>query len=327
MGVATGADTRVNLQFEESGNYTTLDSSRSPFVPGGSGSLDTAQAANRIVRITNFSKDVAVALEESNFEGAFAMSWVLTNPWWLEGIFGSPTTVDNSDGSWTHTYSLGSPLPFYIFEGYETSTTAERELKGCVPRGVQLQPEVGEDGGTRVTMDGFYATEETNTSVTLTSQDGLDDDVLDYADATLKRDGSAEALVQSATLSYGWRTAEPIYTFGQRTATDFVAGLLTPTLEYAKLKQDAATLQDVYGGASATTVQGDVTNKVSCELAWDNGAAAGSGINKHVYSLSTTAPASYDDGGFSPASAITEQLNRTVTDVTVDVTNETSAAP
>jgi hypothetical protein len=329
-GVLDGSEVRVNMQYEEAGNYLTLDGTRSPFVPGSSGTLETAEATNNIVRITNFSKEVAVALKESNFDGAWSLSFGLTNPWWLESIYGSPSTTDNADGSYTHDYSLanGDARSFQIFEGYETSTKAERELQGCVTGRVAIEPSVTEDGETRVTMEGFYATEETNTGVTLTSQDGIDDDVLDYGDAALKRDGSTEALVQDATLELAWETAEVIRAFGSRVGVDFLLGLFTPSLDHSKIKQDADTLQDVYGGASATVVQESMDNSVSAELSFDNGVSAGSGINKHVYSLTSTLPNSYGEEGVGDANtALAESLNRPSTDAAASVTNETQSPP
>jgi len=323
-----GGDVRVNLQYEDPSAYKTLDTARSPFVPGSSGTLESAEAVNNITRITNFASDVAVAMKEAGFDGAWSLSFGLTNPWWLESIYGAPSTTDNGDGSYTHSYSLGEPTPFQLFEGYETSTRAERTLQGCVPGRASIGPSVDEDGETRITMEGFYATEDTQTGVTLTTQDGLDDDALDYSDATLKRGGSAEAIVQDATLELAWEQSEVIRGFGSRVAIDFLVGLFAPNLDYSKLKQDAATIQDLYGGASATTVQESMDNEASAELALDNGKSAGSGINKHVYSLSTTLPDSYnEDGPGNPNAAIVEQLSRPAADATVSVTNETASPP
>ncbi|GGO03488.1 hypothetical protein [Haloarcula pellucida] len=327
-GVLTGAGTRVNIQWES--DFRSAESNPSPFVPGAGGTLDTAEAVNNITRITNFSKDVAAAMKAGAFEGAWSLSWDLTTPWWLRSIFGTPNTTDNGDGSHTHAYSLssGDPDSFQILEGYETSTTAERALKGCVTGSARIEPSVDDDGGSRVTMEGFYAIEDTSTGVSLTSQDTIDEEVLNYADATLKRDGTAEALVQNATLDLSWEASRAIQTFGSRFATEYLVGLFSPTLDYSKLKTDAAALQDVYGGASATVVQEDIENSVSAELSLDNGKAAGSGINQHVYSLSGTYPESYgEDGIGQPTEAITENLSRPTTNVTVNVTNETATPP
>jgi len=329
-GVATGADVRVNIQFEEPGNYRTLDTTREPFVPGANGTLDSAEAVNQITRITSFSEETAIELKAGPFDGAWSLSWDLTSPWYLEALFGPPSTTDNGDGSYTHTYDLSGnyPLPFQLFEGYETSTTAERQLEGCVPGTITVEPSTDDDGGSRVTMEGFYAYEETDTDVSLTSQDSVDESVLNYSDATLKVDGTAEAIVQNANLNMTWGASNAIQAFGSRFAIEYLVGSFEPELNYSKLKQDAAALQDVYGGASASVVQEDVTNKVSAELALDNGSAAGSGINKHVFSLSGTKPESYgEDGVGDPTAPITENLVRMLTDVSVDVTNETASPP
>lgn len=328
-GVLTGADVRVNIQYEEPDNYRTLDSNRDPFVPGANGSLDTAEATNQITRITNFSKEVAVELKEGNFDGAWALSWDLSSPWYLESVFGAPNTTDNGDGSYTHTYDISNadPTPFQIFEGYETSTTAERVLKGCVPGSITVEPSTDDDGGSRVTMEGFYAIETADTGVSLTSQDDPGK-VLNYTDAELQVDGSAEAIMQSASLDLSWGATNAIQAFNSRFAIDYLVGSFEPMIDYSKLKQDAAALQDVYGGASATVVQEDLDNSVGTTMTFDNGSSAGSGINKHVFSATGTKPESYgEDGVGDPTSEIAENLNRMITDVTVDVTNETASPP
>lgn len=328
MGVLDGSDVRVNLQWESS--YGTLDTNASPFVPGSSGTLETAEAVNNITRITNFASDTAVALKEAGFDGAFSLSFGLSSPWYLQSVYGPPDTTDNGDGSYTHTYDPADrdPTPFQILEGYETSTTAERALEGSITGRIAIQPSVDDEGETRVTMEGFYRKESLDTNVTLTSQSDYDGDVLDYADAELKRDGAAEAIMQDASLELAWEVSEGIDAFGTRFPVDFITGLFAPTLSYSKIKQDADALQDVYGGASATTVQESIDNTVSAELRFDNDKAAGSGVNRHVYSLSGTAPDRYgEDGPGDPAAAIAENLERIVTDATIDVTNETASAP
>jgi len=330
-GVLTGGDVRVNIQYEESDNYRTLDSTRDPFVPGANGTLDSAEAVNQITRITNFSKEVAIELKEGNFDGAWSLSWDLVSPWYLESVFGAPDTTDNGDGSYTHTYDItdSDPTPFQLFEGYETSTTAERVLKGCVPGSITVEPSTDDDGGSRVTMEGFYAIEETDTDVTLTDQDDPDGKVLNYTDAELTVDGTAEAIMQQASLNISWGASNAIQAFGSRFAIDYLVGSFEPMIDYSKLKTDAAALQDVYGGASATVVQEDLDNSVGTTLTFDNGDAAGSGINKHVFSLTGTKPESYDDsdGVGDATTAIAENLSRMALDCTVEVTNETASPP
>lgn len=326
MPALTGGKTRLNIQWESS--YKTAEGSPSPFVPGANTRLTTREATNNGSRITLPASNVAVDIEEGIFDGAWALEFGLTNPWFLRSIYGSPTTVDNGDGSYTHIYSLGEPDSFQILEGYETSTNAESALKGCVTARLRVDPTVEEGDIVACTAEGFYATESTDTDVTLTSQDTLDEDALDFGDATLKLGGSAEAIVQDASLELAWDPIEPIQAFGSRFALDFLAGLFTPTIEYSKVKQDADAIKNVYGGS--TSMQEDIENQSKVELNFDNGKAAGSGINKVLFEGSGDSfPESYAEDGppGDPRARLDENLNRLIEDMDVKATNETSTAP
>lgn len=323
MTVPTGGKTRFNVQWESS--YKTLDGSASLFVPVANGTLDTAEATNNGTRVTLPGSNVAVSIEPGTFDGAWAFSGWLVDPWMFQSVYGSPSTVDNSDGSYTHTYSLGEPDSFQLFEGYETSTTAERVLKGAVTARAVVDPTVDQGSGIPVMFEGFYATESVSTGVTLKTQDTTDADIPHYGDLTLKRGGSAEAIVQNASLELAWDPIEPIQAFGSRFAIDFMAGLFTPQINYTKLKQDADALQDVYGGS--TSMQEDVpTAKV--ELNADNGASPGSGVNRFNFTGSGGSfPESYGDSAGNPRQPIEENLNRLIEDIDVAATNEVATAP
>lgn len=325
MPVLTGAGTRVNVQWEST--YKTLDGTASPFVPGANCRLATAQATNNGTRITLPASQVAVDIEEGTFDGAWALEGVLTNPWLFQSIYGAPSTVDNGDGTFTHTYSLGGPDSFHILEGYETSQNDERKLQGCVTARWACDPTVDAGEGTPWVAEGFYATESVVEATTLTSQDTLDEDPLDYGDATLSLGGAAESIVQNASLELAWDPIEPIQAFSSRFALDFVAGLFTPTVQYSKIKQDDASLTDTYGGS--TSMQEDIENQSKFELDFDNGIAAGSGKNRILFEGSGDSfPESYDeDGPGNPRQAILENLNRLIENIDVKATNETSSPP
>lgn len=325
--VPTGADTRVNCQFEETSNYRTLDSNRDPFVPGANATLDTAEASNNGTRITLPASRLSVSIEPGTFDGSWAISFALTNPWLLEGLYGAPSTTDNGDGTYTHTYSMGEPASFQILEGYDTSTAAERALQGCVPARVTADPSVGEDGVVPCVMEGFYAFEDTDTGVTLTAQDTLDADTLDYGDARLDIDSTTQQIVQDASIELAINPLEAVQGFGSRFAIGYLAGMFEPQIDYSKIKQDADAIDRVYGGAS-TSIQEDIDNQAPLTLDFDNGVAAGSGKNRIVFNGSGSFPESYgEDGAGDPRSAIQENLNEMLENVTVKATNETATPP
>lgn len=324
MTVLDGAGTRVNIQWESS--YGSVESSPSPFVPGANCTLDTAEATNNGTRITLPGSNTTVEIKEGTFDGGWAISGALTNPWLFRSIYGTPTTVDNGDGTYTHTYSLGDPDSFQILEGYETSQNDERTLKGCVAARFVADPTVGNGNTVPFTWEGFYAADDDlDTSASLTAQDTLDETPLDYADATLNVDGTAESIVQDASLELSWDPIEPVDAFGSRFAVDFLAGLFTPVVDYSKIKQDSNAIQDVYGGS--TSMQEDVTNTKSFQLDLDNDTAAGNGKNRILFDASVSFPESYSDSTGDPREAIQENLTRLINDIDVKATNETSSPP
>jgi len=325
MGVPTGADTRLNIQYEDTSSYKSADSNRDPFVPGANTTLDRREATNNGTRITLPASKTTVAIEPGTFEGAWAISGALTNPWLFESIYGAPNTTDNADGSYTHAYSNVDVASFQTLIGYETSTTAESTLQGCVPARLVLDPTVGEDGVVPFTWEGFYAVEDTTTGGSLTSQDTLDEDTFDYGDARLDVDGTTQAIVQDASLELAINPIEAIQGFGSRFAIDYLSGLFEPTIDYTKIKQDSKSLQRVYGGA--TTMQEDVADDDPLTLDFDNGVSAGNGINQITLNGSGGFPESYSDSGGDPRQAIEEELNDMLQGVSADATNETATPP
>lgn len=325
-GVLTGGKTRVNIQFEDPDNYGSVDSNRDPFVPGANATLDTREATNNGRRITLPASRKSVAIKAGSFDGAWSISGALTNPWIYEALLGSPSTTDNGDGTYTHTYDLGDPVPFQILEGYELSTTAEATLEGCLPARIAVNPSVGEDGVVPFTAEGFYRKETLQSSVSLTSQDTLDNDPWDYADARLDVDTTTQAIVQNASVELAVNPLEAVQEFGSRFPSYYLAGLYEPALNHGKLKADTNAQQRIYGGS--TSMQEDVPDDTTFTMEFDNGAAAGSGQNMITYNGSGGFGESYgEDGPGNPRAAIQENLQYSLQDVQVVATNETQSPP
>ena len=321
MTVPTGATTRVNVQFEDNG-YNQDPSTSTPFVPGANAQLTTAEATNNGTRIWLPASNTAVDIKAGAFDGAWALQWALTSPWMFGAIKGAPTTVDNGDGTYTHTFD-GEPDSFQIIEGYETSGK-ERTITGCVPARASIEPAVREATVT-CTMEGFYATEGYATPASLTGQASLSEDTLDYGDAVLNLAGTAQAIMQRATLSLEWPNLGDIQGWGSRFPIDYVVGNFEPTIDYSKIKVDDAPLNDVYGGS--TSMQEDVENAKTLGMAFDNG-KTGAEMNQISFDGVGSFPESYNESTPGDVqSAIEENLNRLIRDVDVVATNGTATAP
>lgn len=322
MPVDDGGDVRVGILWEDNG-YTSAPNDSSPKVPGGSAQLTTNEATNNGTRITLPATRTSVQIKPGTFDGAWALEWRLTNPWWARAIRGAPSTVDNGDGTYTHTYD-GTPDPFRLVEGYE-SQTKERVLKGCIATSVTAAPAVGDDDGVQMTMEGFYATEH-KTSTSMLSQATLDFDVLGYEDAELLLDSSTQTIMQDASLTLAWENSQPIQGFSSRFAIDYLIGNFAPEIDYTKLKVDDAPLSDIYGGS--TSMSEDIPDDKTLSMEFDNGVAAGSGKNNVAFNATGTLPESYSETGVGDiGAAIEENLSRLIADVDIVATNETATAP
>lgn len=326
MPVIDGGDVRVWILWEDNG-YTNSPNDSTPKVPGANARLDTNEATNNGTRVTLPASRTSVTIRPGTFDGAWALSWRLTNPWMFRAIRGSPSTVDNGDGTYTHTYD-GTPDPFRIYEGYEPySDDDERALIGCVARQMTIGPAVGDDDGTQVTMEGFYAKDGLDSPGTLTTQPTLDQEVLGYEDATLDLDGTPQTIMQEASLRLQWPDLEDIVGWGSRFPIDWKAGMFEPDIDYTKIKVGQEPIKRVYGG-STTSIEEDVDNQQPLAMTLDNGTAAGSG--QQIVALNGTGsfPESYGEPGVgNPRSRIDENISELLENVTIDATNETSAAP
>ena len=293
MPASTGANTSLHFQQESS------------FGDGGDGTdkifgadqtLETAEVTNNGTRIYMPGSNRSVEIKEGTFDGSWSVSFDLSTPDFLYALFGSISTG---------TYS-GDPAPIAIHAGDET-TGSTRVLEGCVASSCSVAPSVDENT-VPITLEGFYTSESQDSS--FTSQTGLSNDVYDYADASLSLGGTTEGIVQNASLDLTAAT-EPINEFGTRFATDFMVGPFEPTVNFSKIKQDENNAENVYGGSTST--QENITTDSAVTLDFSKGG------NSITFTCEATFPESYNVPYGDPSATVEEEINRQITDVTVDV--------
>lgn len=321
-GVSAGHNTRVNFLWEDAGFAASPnDSTYKTF--GSDVTLDTAEGSNAVQRVFMPGQRTGIDNLALFFEGSFSVSFSLTNPWWIRALFGSPSSTDNADGSYTYTYDGKTPNSLRIVEGEENSG-AERLLKGCVVTRATVECNVEEE--VQVTVEGAYADEEVTTPASLTAQTQPDTKPLTFSDASIALDGTVEGYVQNLSITLA-ANVDLIREMGSRTAIDFNEKQLEPDVSFGQIFDGSTdTLEAAYGGA--TTVQEDVENQVKVDVTFDNGEAAGSGINQHIWTLTGTLSDTYGQSGIGePTADLEESIDRVGLDVTAEATNETSTAP
>lgn len=321
--VSQGHDFRLHYVHEDAGFLAAPnDSDNKPF--GANAALDTAEGANNAQQVFGPASRAPIDIVEQNFEGSWSVSFQYTNPWWLEMLFGEPSTTDiTNESSYAHTYDGEEPNSSQITIGREDSGKA-RVLSGCVATRASVQVSVGNPA--QVTLEGAYADEEVLSPSSLDAQPSITKKPMTFADALLKKGGTTIGFVQQGTLSIQ-SNVDLLDEWGSRIAVDFSPKALTPQLNFEKFNEAGETtnLEEMYGGS--TSVQEDVPGGDNYSLVLDNGKGESSGINKLEVTLTNTFPASYDEDGIGdPQADLSERLNRLAEGVSATATNETSPA-
>lgn len=315
----------INLYyFREDNGFNMSPSDSTPKPWGANTRVTNAEGSNNAVQVFNPGSRTPVEVIKQNFEGSWGVDFTFTNPWWLSGILGEPTSTDNGDGSFTYTWDEGSdPLPYQLVIE-RTPDSSHRVLSGCVVTQMTIRGSVRSE--TTVSLTGAYAEEEIIEGATMNGQPELDYGPTTYADTMLNIGGSQEGYVQNAAMQLQ-TNVELVDELGSNIAIDYSPRALIPSLNYAKIVENGDTVQfeDLYGGA--TTIQQEDPPKKDASLVIDNGQAAGSGINTFETTFTGTESASVGEEGIGdPQSDLQNQINRLSTGVEFTATNEESTA-
>jgi hypothetical protein len=327
-GVSAGHETTLMYLWEDNGfSSSPTDSTHKTF--GADPTLDTAEGSNALQRVFRPGKRAGIDQIAMIFEGSWAVSFTLTNPWWVASLIGEPSQTDNADGTYTYTYSMtqdGSPTTMRIINGHEQSGK-ERVLKGCMATRCTI--DVNVEGEVEVTLEGAYADEEILTPASLTSQPTKNYDPLTFAEGSISVGGTVENYVQSMSLTVE-NNIDPIREMGTRVVIDYNPKTIEPSVDFGKLFEgDHTSLEALFGGSGATTPQEDADdNQASVDMGFDNAKAAGSGQNTGTFTLSGTLTESYGESGTGdPTADLEENINRSGLEPSLSWTNEESAAP
>jgi hypothetical protein len=293
---------------------------------GADARVTQAEGSNQAIQVFEPGNRVPIDIVERLFDGAFSVEFTYTNPWWLNFLFGAPSTANNGDGSHTHSWTPSAPQPQRIFLANEQDSSDEtRYLGGCMATQVNLSSSVNDMG--RITITGAYADDGTQDS-TMQSQPNIDLKPMTFADTSLSLGGTTLGYVQQGALQMN-REVELIPELGTRVPIDFSDRPITPAVNFQKIEEadDNSHLEKMYGASAASSVQEDVSNEEDMKWTFDNGNAAGAGINKLVATMKGTFPESYAQEGLGdPTADVIEQINRLTKGVDFDATNEVSSA-
>jgi hypothetical protein len=150
--------------------------------------------------------------------------------------------------------------------------TVERQIQGWAPQSASVQYN-GTTDAVRVTLQGFYATEDLNTSITPGSITNLTpDNAVPGHGATLDIDGTTISRLQSATVSFE-NIARPQFDSNSPIAVDAVTGNISQSVSMTGVVTNTNQLELAYGSSSATSIQ-DYVDSVPITLALDHDGGA-----------------------------------------------------
>lgn len=290
--------------------------------PGKNVTFDDITIENALTRIRLPETNEAYESVVGNFEGAFGASWVITNPWFLNHVFGQPPTSGGESAApysytWEMVFGQMQSSRWYVGIDYFDGT-AERELKGVVFGSMEVNLTVGDP--VRVSCTGFYGDEAKNTSLTPGSSiSGKDDPPIIFHDGSIQIDSTAVDKVQEATLEVS-NGARPERTL-ERKPIDAVTGNVEHTFTPVDILSDTNQLTLAYGNASAP-----VTDRL-------NGAGTGvldfqaPGDSALTFNLSGLKPNTYGwDNPINKEESLTEETEYFVNSVTATAESSESTA-
>ncbi len=199
------------------GSHTKSDETQVPF---GQGVEVNITRSNNAERIQGVGARNATATINKQYGGAFTISGVLSNAYWLLGVLGVNNDA-GSPGAYTHTYTEADILPsFTISASFELGTTDfTSDLIGCVINTCTISAAVNE--AIKFSLEGVYRYEGLGEVVVVDIPDV--EPIFTFAHGSIEMpDETAIAAVQSFELSIV-NNAEMVYGVGSRFGTGVVA--------------------------------------------------------------------------------------------------------
>jgi hypothetical protein len=254
-----GGTSNAAYLHEPAGDYMGSPSDTTYKVPGKNLRIDDISIENALQRMNQLGSSEAREYIEGNFEGAFAVSFVQTMPWYHNHVFGEAPSAGGEGSApysytWTPTTGRVQSSRWYVGVDY-LDATAERELKGVVFPQLSVTCRQGEP--VEVSLTGFYGDEALGTSLTPGSKTGPGKTPLIFHGGSLSIPSSSTmAKMDEATLEVN-TNARPQRDWS-RHPVDAVIGNVETTLDMSKTSTGTSNLELAYGSSGSTSPQQSV---------------------------------------------------------------------
>ncbi|MBL0721246.1 MAG: hypothetical protein JJV88_01545 [Sulfurovum sp.] len=122
MAQLKGSAVQGILGFETSFGVPAVDGNKIAFNPDLSANSERAINKSNEITGSRSPQQGFQGFENGKFGGSFRVD-TKQFPIFLKGLFGSPTSVDNTDGTHTHTFKIADNVPSMFFEQNHTDAT------------------------------------------------------------------------------------------------------------------------------------------------------------------------------------------------------------
>ncbi len=270
----SGGGTVCLYAYEDMDGWTVAAASHTEsnatYMPFGQGVEVNISRSNNAERVFGVGARNATATVNKQYGGAFTISGVLSNAYWLLGVLGANSN-GGTEGAYTHTYTEANILPSFTTKtSFELGTTDFLSaLIGCVINQCTITAAVNE--ALKFSLEGTYRYENLSTTALADNVDV--EPVFTFAHGSIELpDGTDIAAVQSFELTI-LENAEAVFGVGSR----FMTGVVAKNREYnftmtAAFNDYTALLTRFMNGTATATAPttGSGTEIATLELTFTN---------------------------------------------------------
>lgn len=267
------------VAFVPESSYNTTPGTPTYYNPGTNVQYETVEINRNLLRLSlpgSAEDDDAIA---QRVDGQLNVSFIATSDDFHRIVFNDSNTGFTSGNAASAEWYLGVDL----LDG----SSPERKIQGWAPVVCEISYS-GTTDAVRVTLQGFYAEEDRNTSITPSSIQNLStgNEVPGHG-ADLQIAGTTVSKLQSATVRFEG-ISRPHFGSTDPIATDAVLGDVSETVNMTGIVEGTTHLEYALGSGSATTTEDFVADQ-SAKLVLDH-----DGTTIADYTFANAKPRTYD---------------------------------
>jgi len=248
------------VAFVPESSYNTTPGTPTYYLPGTNVQVETGEIDRNLLRLSlpNDVEDADAIAQR--LDGQLSVSFIAQSDDFHRITF--------NDGNTGFTSGRAASAEWYLGVDLLDGSTVERQIQGWTPQTAEISYS-GSTEAVRVTMTGFYAEEDKNTSITPGSivNNSTGDEVPGHG-ADLQFDSTTVSKLQSATVRFEG-ISRPQFDSNDPIVSDVVTGDIQESVNMTGIVEDATYLEYAYGSSGASSIE-DFVDSVSTSLTLDH---------------------------------------------------------